>query len=86
MATSCKLTVVMITDRTYEVCRRSISYLLKQTARKDVELIVVGTSIDEIAADHSELEQFGAYQVIGIEKIRSTGHGLSEGIARATTP
>ncbi|MBW4708905.1 hypothetical protein KX928_14040 [Roseobacter sp. YSTF-M11] len=86
MTKSCKITFVMITDTTYEVCRRSLSYLLAQSALKDIEVIIAGPSLDTINADHGELAQFGAYQVIEVGDLRSTGHGLSEAVKAATTP
>lgn len=86
MSPTPKLSIVMITADSYETCRRSMGYLLKQTVMDQIEMIIVGPSHEQIAADESELSRFLRHQVIGIGEVKSTGQGLAAGVRAASAP
>jgi hypothetical protein len=81
-----QLSMCMLTDDTYETCRRSMSYLLQQTAIDQVEMIIVGPYREQIAADEEELSRFHSYQIVEVGDVKSTGHGMAAGFMAARAP
>ncbi|MDU8942183.1 glycosyltransferase [Ovoidimarina sediminis] len=78
--------IVSATDGAFDVCRRSLSNFAKQTLRDQIEIVLVGPSIEEMQPDYELLSQFGAYQIIEVGRLRSTGHALSLGFKHARAP
>ena len=83
MQSAPSLSMIMITDNTYEVCRRTISYLLQQTAIDQIELIIVGESRERINPDENELGQFHSYQIVEVGKVTSIGKAEAAGVLAA---
>ncbi len=79
MAPAPAFSVIMITESNYEVCRRTISYLLAQTVVEKIELVLVGPSRAEMQVDEAELSAFHSFKIVEIGKVQSTGHGLAAG-------
>lgn len=80
------LSVVSLTDGTFETCRRSITSFLNQTVRDRIEIVLVGTSREEIAPDCDLLDQFHSYRIVELGEVHSTGQGLAAGVFDATAP
>ena len=78
--------IVSATDGAFDVCRRSLSNFAKQTLRDQIEIVLVGPSIEEMQPDYELLSQFGAYQIIEVGRLRSTGHALSLAMNHARAP
>ena len=78
------LSVIMITENKYEVCRRTISYLLAQTVADQIEFVLVGPSREVMQVDEAELAPFHSFKVVEIGIVSSTGQGLAAG-TRAST-
>lgn len=81
-----QLAVVMVTPKSYETCRTTISYLLKQTALAQMELIIVAPTRVDLELIPQEVEAFGAFQVVEIGKLVSTGRAMAEGFRAARAP
>lgn len=73
----------MITEGKYEICRRTISYLLAQSVVNQIELVLVGPSRDVMRVDERELAPFHSHQIIEVGKVLSTGQGLAAGTLAA---
>lgn len=80
------LSVVMVTPRSYETCRTTLSYLRAQTVCEKMEIVIVAPSADDLQLVESELESFGAYQVVAVGKLTSNGAAIAEGIRAARAP
>lgn len=63
-----------------------MSFLKKQTAAKQVEIVFVTPSAEQLAADEPELAGFHGWQVVATGKIESVAYGFAEGIRRAQAP
>lgn len=80
------LSVIMVTHDTYEICRESIRYLLQQTVKDQIELIISGPSCQVIAAPEKELSCFFNFQIVELGEVRSLGEGYAKGIEAASAP
>lgn len=81
-----EMSVVIVTPDDYETLRKVIRCLRAQTVRDRLQLIIVAPSAEAIAADHSELEDFFQYRVIGIGKIGSVASANAVGFREADAP
>lgn len=84
MAPKPMFSVIMITASKYEICRRTISYLLAQSIVEKIELVLVGPSREEMKVDEAELAPFHSFKIVEIGKVQSTGHGLAAGTFAST--
>ena len=84
MAAKPTLSVIMITEDKYEVCRRTISYLLAQSVVDQIEFVLVGPSRGVMQVDEAELAPFHSFKIIEIGKVNSTGQGLAAGTLGST--
>lgn len=80
------ISVISVTPTTYEVCRRSIRYLREQTAKDQVELIIVGQSREIIAAPENQISGFCKFQIVEIGKVQSIGQAVAAGVQAARGP
>lgn len=80
------LSVVMVTPRSIQTCRRTLGYLRNQTIRQHIEFIVVAPSRAELELDPSELSAFHSWQVVELGDVRSTGSATAEGVRAARAP
>jgi hypothetical protein len=74
------ISIIMLTDDKYEVCRRTISYLLAQTVVDRIEFVLVGPSRDIMEVDEAELAPFHSFRIVEIGEVLSTGHGLEAAV------
>lgn len=81
-----ELTVVMLTPRSYETCRKTISHLRQQTAREQIELLIVCPSREALCLDEAEVACFGAWRVVEVGTFHSTGAAMAEGFRAAHAP
>jgi hypothetical protein len=77
------LSVVTITDRDFEVCRKAIDFLKAQTALGDLELVIVAPSLDALGLEVEEVECFPSLQIVVVGAIESTGHAMAAGVRAA---
>lgn len=80
------LSVILVTPQSYETCRKTISFLRKQTAREQLELVIVAPSCAELNPVERELEEFGAFQIVEVGAMISTGQSMAEGARCARAP
>lgn len=80
------LTVVMVTPKSYETCRLTLTYLRKQTACAEMELIIVAPSADEVCPDLAELDCFWGHQILPVGALISNGTSIAAGIRAANAP
>lgn len=73
------VSIIMITEHTYEACRRTISYLLAQSVVDQIEFVLVGPSRAVMQVDEAELAPFHSVKIIEIGDEVSTGLGLAAG-------
>jgi hypothetical protein len=86
MTTRQKLAAILVTDDSYTTMQRSISYLLKQTAIDQIELVMVCPRRDRLMPVKDEVEQFGDYQIVETGVALSSGQMLAEGIRATRSP
>lgn len=79
-----QISIIMLTDGKYEVCRRTISYLLAQTAVDKIEFVLVGPSRAIMEVDEAELAPFHSFRIVEIGEVHSTGHGLEAAVPVCT--
>lgn len=80
------LSVIMVTPESYATCRKTISYLRAQTARDQMEIILVAPSQDGLDLDAAELECFARYEIVAVGTLPSNGYGIAAGIRAAHAP
>ncbi|MCV3273408.1 hypothetical protein [Roseobacter sinensis] len=81
-----KLSMIVATDDTYATVRRTVSFLLKQTAIADVELIIACCSAEDLNPDMDDLNCFGCHQIVERPGTFASGHFLAAAIAAARAP
>lgn len=86
MASGPQLSVFMITDSTYDVCARTVSYLAEQSIADRIELIIVGPSEAEMAPDYAVLSVFHSYNILEIGDVSWIGEAAAFAIRAATAP
>jgi glycosyl transferase family 2 len=79
-----KLSVFTIAYKSAGECRMVIQELLKQTARSEMEIIVV--SPDRDGLDQHLLEGFGSWQWIILPEIRTCGKAMEVAVQAARAP
>lgn len=83
MSNSPRVTVVVSTDSTFEVARRSIELMTDQTAVSDIHLVLVGPSVAEIQPDYDVLSKFADHDIVEFGAFDTTGAALKAGMERA---
>ncbi|MEM6823885.1 MAG: hypothetical protein AAF566_02130 [Pseudomonadota bacterium] len=71
---------VLVTDGSFETCRRTTGYLRNQTIASEIELIIVGPSKEEMAVDYDFLTPFHSVQVVEFGPVTITGHASAAGV------
>lgn len=79
-----QLTVVLAVGDSYSVIRKIIHFLLKQSIRDQMELIIVTPSSEELDSDGDVLARFGACKVVQTGAPVSIGNANAAGIRQAT--
>lgn len=77
------LTVIASTTRGYPAIRTTVAHLSRQTVARRIELVMVGPSIESLAAPDDELAGFGAVVKVDVGKVTSIAHANAAGVRRA---
>lgn len=80
------LSVVLCTPDHYNTVRRTVRFLCAQTARKQIELILVAPAAADLGLQAEVVEEFCACQVVGIGAVTSASTAYAAGIRRARAP
>lgn len=70
-----QLTIVLAVGSSYDVIRKTVHFLLKQSIREQMELIIVTPSSEKLDSDSKSLARFGACKIV------ETGTSVSIGVA-----
>jgi hypothetical protein len=79
------MSVIFVAD-SYDTIRRTMRCVLAQTAREQLEAVIVTPAADRLAADRSELESFVHRQIVEVGSIESLPWARAQGIRRAKAP
>ncbi len=81
-----QLSAILNMPADYASVRKTIRHLAAQSARLELELVLVTLPGMRGQIDERELEAFGAWQVVEIAAFLSGAHGWAAGIASARSP
>lgn len=85
-ATLPDMSVVVVSLDSYARIRRTIAALRLQTAKRQLEIVIVAPSREVLKLDEVDLQDFLSFQVVEIGPIRSTGGAITAGFQRAQAP
>ncbi len=80
------LSVVLCTPDHYNTVRRTVRFLCAQTARKQIELILVAPAVADLGLQAEVVEEFCACQVVVIGVVTSVAAAYAAGVRRARAP
>ena len=80
------LSVVLCTPDHYTTVRRTVRFLRAQTAREDIELILVAPAVADLGLEAEEVEGFHACQVVEVGAVTSVAAAYAAGVRRARAP
>lgn len=80
-----ELSYILATD-TYETIRPVISRLRRQTAKDDVEVVLVAPSAESVSAALTYRDEFAGMQIVVVDSIHPLGRARAAGIRAATAP
>ncbi|MFC2067616.1 hypothetical protein ACFLTP_01150 [Chloroflexota bacterium] len=80
------LAAIIVFPDKYNAVRRTMSYLQAQTAAKQMEVILVVSSLEQCGFDKTELDCFHSWQVVESGTIKSIAHGFATGTRKAQAP
>lgn len=83
--TAPRMSVVLVTDR-YRTIRRVLGSLRAQTAKRDLEVVIVVPAGVKGGDDSVALDEFGAARIIEVESIHPVPAARAVGIRAATAP
>jgi len=85
-ATVPDMSVVVVSLDSYARIRRTIAALRAQTAKRQLEIVIVAPSREVLKLDEADLQDFLSFQVVEVGPIRSTGGAVTAGFQRAQAP
>jgi hypothetical protein len=80
------LSVLIATPDSFEALRTTITELTKQTARDQLEIVILAASREQLRLDESLLKDFHSYQVIEVGPFRSIAKPRAAGVLAARAP
>lgn len=80
------LTVVSITPDRYDTVRRTLRHVRAQTARDEIELLLIAPSRDTLEADESELAEFRWVKIVEVGPLGATGEVRARAVREASAP
>lgn len=80
------MSVIILTPDCYQTIRKTISYLRAQTARDQLEIIIVTSSANGLMEDETELAKFHKVRVVEIGPMNSTPGARAAGVRHAAAP
>ena len=66
-----QMSVVIATPDNYQTIRKTSSSLRSQTAKNQLEIVIVAPSQQQLGLDESDLQDFGQFQVVEVREISS---------------
>jgi hypothetical protein len=81
-----EMSVVLVTRSLFRTIRKTVRHLSRQTLRDRLELLIVVPSRKGLDLEDSELQGFGAVQVVEVGPIRSMSQAKVAAMRNATTP
>lgn len=81
-----EMSVVLVTRNPFRTIRKTVRYLSRQTLRDRLELLIVVPSRERLDLEDSEVQGFGAVQVVEVGPIRSMSQAKAAAVRSATTP
>lgn len=67
----------------YAALRTTVAHLRRQSVAQDIELVLVGPSVEALAAPAEELRGFGAVVCVGLGAVTSIAHANAAGVRHA---
>ncbi|MBW8769911.1 MAG: hypothetical protein JF589_09155 [Gemmatimonadetes bacterium] len=80
------LTVVSITPDRYETVRRTLRHVRAQTARDQIELLLIVPARDTLEPDESELAEFRWVKIVEVGALGATGEVRARAVREASAP
>ena len=80
------LSVIVVTPTNYEVNRESMEFIKQQTAKQQIEIVLVGPSKHKMAAPREEFSDFHSFQIIEVGQFQTTGEAFAAGVQHAKAP
>ncbi len=81
-----QLAVIVITPDNYQTVRQTMRHLRAQTAREQLEIVLVCPSRAQLAPDEETLRQFQGHRIVEFDVACSTAAARSAGVRAATAP
>ncbi|HWP92350.1 MAG TPA: glycosyltransferase [Thermodesulfobacteriota bacterium] len=81
-----EISVVIVTPDSFTTIRNTIACLSKQTAKDQMEVVIVSPSAECINTNSPELSAFRWVKIVELRNIESIAQGNAAGIRRATAP
>ena len=78
-----EISVVIFTPDCYETIRKTIGYLLKQTVKHKLEIVIVAPSAERLGLNNSELEEFFHFRVVEVGMNSPLAAARAAGIRQA---
>lgn len=80
------LSAILVTFDNYTILRTTIEHLRAQTARDQMELVIVAPRASTLHPDMDALNDFGMFQVVEASGLTTYGKGWAAGIRAARAP
>jgi hypothetical protein len=80
------MSVILITPDCYETIDLTMTHLLAQSVRDQLEIVIVAPSEDGLEADESVLATFHSFQVVEAGEIKTVGEANAAGARQASAP
>ncbi len=81
-----ELSVLLFTPDDFQTIRKTVRHLQAQTAREQIELVILCPSRDQLQADPAALTGFGAVRLVEVGPGCSTATAKARAIRELTTP
>jgi hypothetical protein len=79
-----QLTIVLAVGNSYDVIRKTVRFLLMQSIREELELVIVTPSAKLLDPDTDDLARFGAWKIVETGVPVSIGKANAAGIRQAS--
>jgi hypothetical protein len=81
-----ELAVILITPDRYETIRKTVEMLRAQTARRQLELVIVSPSASTLEPDGEQLRDFSWVRTVEVDEFVSTAQARAAGVRAASAP
>jgi hypothetical protein len=80
------LSAIVVIPDIYDTVRNTMKYLQAQTAVRQIEIVIVKPTNQQIGLDESDLRRFQGWQIVEVDKVTSIARGFAVGINKARAP